>query len=416
MAAPRFTHKLPRGLGRLIRTSPNAPWLWQRWEKRAKKWIVTPTRQTNRSLAEQFVYQQRLLDNGSLVAMKDAPVLFAHVAERYLENRKNGIDAKKLRRSSLRKLGTGLKAFQKFMGDRYASLQVRHVDSELLKRFAADQAERMCPSVANLNLNMIVQVLRFAAKKRIIPAVPEVERIPDNGDHNGNDDGLTGSAVPTAAEVRQIIENARVEMKPTGKVTRHGRPIYEHINENDYADFLTALSLTGMRIGEACHLTWNDVDLESKVILIRPGLKGGRFWQPKSQASIRRIAIVPALEPILLRLRKANPKSTWVFVTHRGSRVHECNVQKRFREICDDLKFEKRFTVHSLRKFWASAAAMSGMDAKVMIKMLGHTDFELILKTYFAQNDDARLLEEASKIDFVIATSCEPMPRACTQV
>jgi len=79
-------------------------------------------------------------------------------------------------------------------------------------------------------------------------------------------------------------------------------------------------------------------------------------------------------------------------------------VQKRFREICDALGFERRYTVHSLRKFWASAAAMSGMDAKVMIRMFGHTDFELILKTYFAQNDDARLVEQASRIDFGLTT------------
>jgi len=32
--------------------------------------------------------------------------------------------------------------------------------------------------------------------------------------------------------------------------------------------------------------------------------------------------------------------------------------------------------------------------------MFGHSDFELILKVYYAQNDDARLVEQTSKIDF----------------
>jgi hypothetical protein len=40
------------------------------------------------------------------------------------------------------------------------------------------------------------------------------------------------------------------------------------------------------------------------------------------------------------------------------------------------------------------------MPWQVMIKMFGHGDFKLILETYYAQNDDARLVEEASKIDF----------------
>ena len=40
------------------------------------------------------------------------------------------------------------------------------------------------------------------------------------------------------------------------------------------------------------------------------------------------------------------------------------------------------------------------MDAMMMIKMFGHSDFELILSTYFAQNDDARMVAEASNIDY----------------
>jgi hypothetical protein len=40
------------------------------------------------------------------------------------------------------------------------------------------------------------------------------------------------------------------------------------------------------------------------------------------------------------------------------------------------------------------------MDWKVMLKMFGHADFELILSTYYAQNDDARMVAEASKIDY----------------
>lgn len=35
-----------------------------------------------------------------------------------------------------------------------------------------------------------------------------------------------------------------------------------------------------------------------------------------------------------------------------------------------------------------------------MLKMFGHSDFELILSTYYAQNDDARMVAEASKVDY----------------
>ncbi len=73
---------------------------------------------------------------------------------------------------------------------------------------------------------------------------------------------------------------------------------------------------------------------------------------------------------------------------------------KRLGEICDELGFKNRYVLHSLRKNWASTVAQQGMDWKMMLKMFGHSDFELILSTYYAQNDDARMVAEASKVDF----------------
>lgn len=74
----------------------------------------------------------------------------------------------------------------------------------------------------------------------------------------------------------------------------------------------------------------------------------------------------------------------------------------RFRQICYELGFNKKYVVHSLRKYWASTVAQQGMDAMLMIKAYGHTDYQLILKVYYAQNDDEGLLDEASKIDLRI--------------
>jgi integrase len=68
--------------------------------------------------------------------------------------------------------------------------------------------------------------------------------------------------------------------------------------------------------------------------------------------------------------------------------------------VCRKLKFEKHFVVHSLRKYWASTVASQGMPWQIMLKQFGHSDCELILSTYYAQNDDARLVAEASRIDF----------------
>ena len=41
----------------------------------------------------------------------------------------------------------------------------------------------------------------------------------------------------------------------------------------------------------------------------------------------------------------------------------------------------------------------------LMIKAFGHTDYQLILKVYYAQNDDERLVEEASEIVFGLGSA-----------
>jgi site-specific recombinase XerD len=122
--------------------------------------------------------------------------------------------------------------------------------------------------------------------------------------------------------------------------------------------------------------------------------------QPKTRSSIRRIAIVPQLEELLGRQRGRSRRHPWVFESQRGTQISLWRPTQRLGEICQELGFEHRYVLHSLRKYWASTVAVQGMDWKIMLKMFGHSDFDLILSTYDAQNDDARMVAEASKVDY----------------
>ena len=105
-----------------------------------------------------------------------------------------------------------------------------------------------------------------------------------------------------------------------------------------------------------------------------------------------------------------NRKNSWVVETRRGTQLGPHCSTARFRQICDDLHFEKHYVVHSLRKFWASTVASQGMDAMMMIRAFGHTDYKLIMSTYYAQIDDARLVEAASKIDLGLGGHDQEVP------
>jgi integrase len=404
------TRRLQSGLGFLIRYSPNGVWTWRRWDRRRNKRMSECTGELNFTAAKQWVIQRAAVLAAKKAHGKLAPVLFTEVVRAYLDARRKGDRCTRLRPSTLESYQTAIKSFEKFIKpSRYARLPVHQIDARMLTRFIDAEVERgVSAGTANRSFDMIAQVLKFAKKKKLIAANPatEVERLNENWDDEPDDELIRGWSCPTAEELRQIIAACRVGLKPTGQRAYNGsdagRPVYKGINQNDYTNLYTALSLTGMRIGEARHLTWEDVDFDNSVILIRPAWKNGILWLPKTRSSARRIPIVPDLRPILEEQRETNRHNHWVFETRRGTQLSPHSPTARFRAICDGIGFEKHYVVHSLRKFWASTVAAQGMDAMMMIRAFGHTDFTLIMSTYYAQIDDARLVEAASKIDFGI--------------
>jgi len=402
MASARETFKLPDGMGHLKRYSRNGPWTWEPWDARRNRWGKNEkTGQRNRSKAEQWVYQQVAARAGRTFRAEGIDILFTTAVDEYVTARTNGHDCIRLRPSSLKRLGTAIKAFRRFVGRGYGTMLINHVDGVMLRQFVEHEARRVSVGTANMHLDWMTQILKFALGRHYIVHVPEVKHVFEPANDEGEtDDGIEGSPVPTRDEVRQIIEAAKVHVVNTGRFKNDGRPIYNGLTQNDYSNFFSVLCLTGMRIGEAIHLTWDDVDWANQVIRIRPGVKNGTFWRPKTKSSIRCIAMVPELEEILKRAHRTNRRNRWVFESKCGTKFYSTNAEKRFREICNDLGFEKHFTPHSLRKYWASTVAQQGMDTKVMIKMFGHTDFKLILQVYYGQNDYERIVAEASKIDF----------------
>jgi integrase len=406
VAGPTERFKLPRGLGALIRYSRHGAWTWERRDSRRNRWDRRNTKQVNRSRAEQLVYQWVAANEATRHRAPDAVLLFDTVADEYVAARRDGRRCKRVRPATIKSINTAIGAFEKFVGDAYSALCIDHIDDQLLTRFVDHESNRISTNSANAHLDVIGQILTFSLKRRYItknPA-PKAERAFADNVEEADDAALLGWPCPTSEEVRLILANAAPKLTATGKVadngSEKGRRVYKGINLNDYSDLYAAVCMTGLRRAEALYLTWEDVDLEKKVILIRPGQKNGTYWQPKTRASIRRIAIVPQLEVVLLRQRSKSRHGLWVFESRRGTQISLWRPTQRLGEICQELGFENRYVLHSLREYWASTVAVQGMDWKIMLKMFGHSDFELILSTYYAQNDDARMVAEASKVDY----------------
>ncbi|RME25072.1 MAG: site-specific integrase, partial [Candidatus Zixiibacteriota bacterium] len=157
-----------------------------------------------------------------------------------------------------------------------------------------------------------------------------------------------------------------------------------------YPVYFTFLN-TGMRKGELINLTWEDVDLKTRKILIRPKSD----WQPKTRP--REIPINDGLHRLLTRLKKTKTDSPYVFPGPDGQRL-TVKLREKLIRIAEQAGIADLTRVHTLRHTFASHLIMAGVDVPTVQKILGHSDIETtMLYTHLAPT---HLTEAVNRISF----------------
>lgn len=153
---------------------------------------------------------------------------------------------------------------------------------------------------------------------------------------------------------------------------------------------------TGMRVGECLALTWDNIDMDNKIIYVRSTLSDKRKGQreivpPKSQKSIRSISFDDELYRYLKmhKLHQTQNKlkygefytSTKFVCTRENGDPLSSDDMRAFGVYCrNELKVEKSF--HSLRHTHASALLENGAPLEYVSKRLGHASLTLTANTY----------------------------------
>ena len=204
------------------------------------------------------------------------------------------------------------------------------------------------------------------------------------------------SAMKTAAREHLIPKN------PVDGVTSP-KPNYrpkQILNEEQMDTFLAAVDkdeiwrdlfyvelTTGLRRGELCGLKWQDFDEDAGTLRIERsvGVKGGgelTIDLPKTPNSIRTIILPPSTTE-RLRERKETALTEWIFhdPLHPESPVKPNSAYNRMKTI---LKNEGLPSIrfHDLRHIFSTRALASGVDAKTLSGILGHTNASFTLDTY----------------------------------
>ena len=157
-------------------------------------------------------------------------------------------------------------------------------------------------------------------------------------------------------------------------------------SEEHWRDFFYTELTTGLRRGEICGLKWTDFDeVEGKLNINRSiDLRNGVIVEGETKTGQgKRSFYLPVSTANVLRERKKNAKGEWIFTDPLNPElpVAPPAAYRKMKALLQKAGLPNiRF--HDLRHTFATHALTSGVDAKTLSGILGHTNASFTLDTY----------------------------------
>ena len=148
------------------------------------------------------------------------------------------------------------------------------------------------------------------------------------------------------------------------------------------------LELTsGLRRGELVALLWEDLDVESRILTVNKqiGRVDGELVVsvPKTQNSVRKVAIPQQVVDALVAEHEEHPDSPYMFMSPKtGGYWSPESVGRIHKKLLAYADIDTSVRFHDLRHTFATLAVQSGVDVKTLASMLGHYSAGFTLDTY----------------------------------
>jgi integrase len=222
-----------------------------------------------------------------------------------------------------------------------------------------------------------------------------------------------------ARNVATLVDPPRVsEREFEGLSPAQAKKLLEAVKGDRLEALYTVALAVGLRQGEALGLQWQDVDLSVGTISVRRALQRLQgdyvFVDPKTKRSRRRIVLptfaIAALEEHQKRQDKerATARNEWhetglVFTTADGQPLHYSTVTKGFQRLLR-LAGLPRQRFHDLRHACASLLLAQGVQPRVAMELLGHSQLNTTMNIYSHVIQDAQR-DAAAKMNSLFAGS-----------
>ncbi len=214
------------------------------------------------------------------------------------------------------------------------------------------------------------------------------------------------STLKTAVKRKLIKSNPCADVTVPKKLTEERKEIrcftddemklfreaaYKFIDTNGLA--IAMLMYTGLRAGELCALTWDDVNFEDKTLNINKNAVRVKSDDKKCKILIQKTTktangrrTIPlcnsAVELLKEHKNHCGKRKNTDFVLMTDTPVAACTITKRCNKIIEAAGIKNASGAHILRHTCASALIRKGADIKFVSKILGHSNVAITYSLY----------------------------------
>ncbi len=178
------------------------------------------------------------------------------------------------------------------------------------------------------------------------------------------------------------MEKREMKVLPEEKI----RPYLMEANKRGLLAAYYLELTTGLRRGELLALLWTDLDIEAKTISVTKQvnrIKGKlTVSQPKTQNSIRTLAIPQQAVDLMIEEHKKHPGNPYMFPSPKTGGMFDPDSFRHTHEKILKAIGAEHIRFHDLRHTFATLSLKNGVDVKTLSSTLGHYSAGFTLSTY----------------------------------
>ena len=240
----------------------------------------------------------------------------------------------------------------------FGCYQLKDIGPEMVQRFVSVASQKAAPKTVR-NLCVTLQSMWRSARAW----------------HYVAHDVFDGVVLPRPRQAQRFFFSAEDVQKIISSAKEPRRTFYGLLAE------------TGLRVGELCGLTIDDIDLERSVLIVRQSAWRGKLGSPKTAKSVRVVDLSPecvANVAAFLKLWRSNA-SRLLFASRNGTPWDANLMLKRhfkplLRKAGINVPIGNGF--HAFRHANETLMDRFGVPLKVRQERLGHTDCRMTLNVY----------------------------------